>query len=195
MADNDATPVMLADALVGSDSEGETVEVLQRRWATWQRDYGTRATTASRSSDQDPPPHQPRLASALERADPAPQPPQARRPRGHAPASSRTPYVGRARALPEPARVLSDPQEPQTTQCETDEWRHMQVRPVKFPGGSLLPWPRWGAGICDLRKPSSSGRGMGGAASVDGEPRKSDGKVLRHAVEQMVAIRRARCKL
>ena len=65
----------------------------------------------------------------------------------------------------------------------------------KYIGGSMLPWPKWGAGICDIRKPSSSGRGWGGAASIHGDPRESEGTVLRHAVEQMVAIRRVRCKL
>lgn len=201
-----ATHVLLAEALFSDDSECVVAtNELNNRWATWQRDYGTGAVTASQSAGHKRPPQPPdsRLAHAPKRAEPPPQPtgsrlavaperyspvppqPRARRPRVRSPASSL--------ARSEPARVMAHQEEPDIAQCEADEWRHMQVRPKKYMGGSMMSWSSWGTGICDIRRPL--GRGWGGAASLHGDRRESEGKVLRHAISQMCAIRRVRCEL
>ena len=153
-------------------------------------DYGTGAMAASQSSGHGPPPQPPdsrlahapelsepppqptesRLADAHGRARPAPQQRRARRPRVLALAASRAPS--------EPDRVMAHQEQPDTAQCETDGWRNMQARPKKYIGGSMLPWPTSGTGICDIRKTNSPGRGWGGAASIHGDPRESEGKVL-----------------
>ena len=144
MANSDATHMLLVDALLGSDSECDgAANVLNSRWTAWQRDYGTGAMAASQSSGHGPPPQPPdsqfahapgraepppqptesRLADAHGRARPAPQQRRARRPRVLALAASRAPS--------EPDRVMAHQEQPDTAQCETDEWRDMQARPTQ----------------------------------------------------------------